>query len=96
LTKGNDRWQIVFVMSITIQLDLPEALAREAKATGLLESGPMAELLATELRRRKSAAELQGVLDEIRAQPGEPMPESELAAEVKAARRERRGREAGH
>lgn len=33
----------------------------------------MGDLLATELRRRKVAAELKIVLDPIRAQPGEPM-----------------------
>jgi hypothetical protein len=82
-------------MSITIQLDLPEALAKEAKATGLLESVCMTDLLTTELRRRKAAAELNGVLEGIRAQPGEPMSEADIAAEIKAARRERRAREAG-
>ena len=83
-------------MSITVQLDLPEALVREAKANGLLESASMGELIETELRRRKAAAELKNVLDQIRAQPGEPMSEEEIAAEVKAMRRERRAREAGH
>ena len=82
-------------MSITIQLDLPEALAREAKATGLLESESMADLLTTELRRRKAAAELNKVLDEIRAQPGEPMSMEQIQAEVDAVRAERRAREAG-
>jgi len=81
-------------MSITIQLDLPEALLREAQASGLLESGQMTEMLAEELRRRKAAAELKKVLDEIRAQPGEPMSMEEIAAEVKTARRERQAREA--
>ncbi|MCW5556409.1 MAG: hypothetical protein KIT22_00960 [Verrucomicrobiae bacterium] len=82
-------------MSITIQLDLAEALANEAKATGLLESECMTDLLITELRRHKAAAELRGVLDGIRAQPGEPISEQEIAAEIKAARKERRAREAG-
>ena len=82
-------------MSVTIQLDLPDALLREAKASGLLESEPLGDLLATELRRRKAATELKQVLDGIRAQPGEPMSEDEIQAEVMAARRERRAREAG-
>lgn len=80
-------------MSITIQLDLPEALAREAQVTGLLESACMTDLLTTELRRRKSAAELTGVLEEIRTQPREPMSEADIAAEIKSARKERRARE---
>ena len=82
-------------MSITIQLDLPEALVNEARANGLLNSAPLGDLLAAELRRRKAAAELNQVLDGVRSQPGEPISEQDIAAEVKAARRERRAREAG-
>ena len=82
-------------MSITIQLDLPDALAKEAKATGLLESKSMTDLLSTELRRRKAAAELNNVLEEIRAQPGKPMSGEEIQAEVDAVRAEKRAREAG-
>ena len=69
-------------MSVTIQLDLPDALVNEARANGLLESASMGNLLATELRRRKAAAGLNTVLDQIRAQPGEPMSEKEIAAEA--------------
>lgn len=82
-------------MSITIQLDLPDSLLNEAKAKGLLESVSMGELLATELRRQRAAADLNLVLGQIRAQPGEPMTEEVIAAEGKVARRERRAREAG-
>ena len=39
--------------------------------------------------RRKAAAELNQALDKIRAQPGKPMSEEEIQAEVNAARRER-------
>ncbi len=81
-------------MSVTIQLDLPDALLKEAKANGLLESEPIGDLLATELRRRKAAAELKNVLDGIRAQPGEAMTTEEIQMEVDAARAERRAREA--
>lgn len=82
-------------MSITIQLDLPEALAKEAKATGILESASMTDLVTTELRRRKAAAALKDVLEAIRTQPGEPMSEADIAAEIKSARKERRAREVG-
>jgi hypothetical protein len=86
------------VMSITVHLDLPEALVKEARANGLLESASMSELLETELRRRKAAAELNVILEGIRAQPGEAMSDDEIQAEVRAARKERRAREAspGH
>ena len=82
-------------MSITIKLDLPDALVNEARDNGLLESASVGDLLATELRRRKAAAELKKVLDDIRAQPGEPMSMEEIQAEVDAVRAERRAREAG-
>ena len=82
-------------MSITVQLDLPDALVNEARANGLLNSAPLGDLLATELRRRKAAAELNNILAGVSAQPGEPMSEADIAAEIKAARKERRAREAG-
>lgn len=82
-------------MSVTIQLDLPDALVNEARANGLLNSAPLGDLLTAELRRRKAAAELDVVLAGIRAQPGDAMTAEEIAAEVKAARLERRAREAG-
>jgi hypothetical protein len=83
-------------MSITVQLDLPDALVTEARNNGLLESASVGDLLMTELRRRKAATALNQVLEGIRTQPGTPMSEAEVAAEVQAARRERRAREAGH
>ena len=82
-------------MSVTIQLDLPDAFVNEARANGLLDSAPLGDLLAAELRRRRAAAELKQVLPEIHAQPGEPLSEADIAAEIKAARKERRAREAG-
>ena len=83
-------------MSVTIQVDLPDTLVKEAKANGLLESQPLGDLLATELRRRKAAAALNDVLDGVRVQPGEPMTMEEIQAEVDAVRAEKRAREARH
>ena len=83
------------VMSVTIQLDLPDALVTEARNCGLLEPASMGDLLVTELQRRKAARALETVLEGIRRQPGEAMSEEEIAGEIKAARRERRAREAG-
>jgi len=94
LTCQGNCCHVVNSMSVTIQLDLPEALVKEAKANGLLESAPIGDLLVTELRRRKAAAELGKVLDTIRDQPGEPMTMEEIQAEVDAVRAERRAREA--
>jgi hypothetical protein len=82
-------------MSVTIQLDLPDALVTEARNCGLLEPASMGDLLVTELQRRRAALALEEVLGGIRRQPGKAMSEEEIAVEVKAARRERRAREAG-
>lgn len=82
-------------ISITLQLDLPETLVKEARAKGLLDSASMGELIATELRRRNAAAKLNTVLDQVRAQPGEPLSEEDIATTIKTARRDRRARESG-
>ena len=42
---------VVNDMSVTIELDLPEALVKEAKANGLLESRRLGDLLNEDLRR---------------------------------------------
>jgi hypothetical protein len=83
-------------MSVTIELDLPDALVKEAEANGLLQSAPLGDLLVSELRRRKAAAGLRDALDRVRSQPGEPMTIEEIQAEVDAVRAKRRAREARH
>ena len=82
-------------MSVTIRLELPEALVKEARDNGLLDSVPIGDLLVTELRRRKAAAELKQVIGDIRGQPGEPMLMDEIVAEGKTTRKECSAREAG-
>ena len=82
-------------MSITVQLNLPEEVAREAKANGLLETQSMTDLLSTELRRRKAAVELDKVLTGVRDQPGEAMTPEQIQAAVDAVRERRRAREVG-
>jgi len=80
-------------MSITLELDLPEKLAAEAKANGLFESASLSGLLEEELRRRRSGQELIAALDEIRRQPGATPTEDEIQAEIDAVRKSRRGDE---
>ncbi len=87
---------VVSGMSVTIQLDLPEALLKEAKANGLLESGRLGELLNEELRRDRARKDLGRVLKELHSLPGEPMSPEEIQAEIDAVRAQRRGRESGH
>lgn len=95
LTGRRHCWHLVPAMSVTIQLDLPDALVNEARANGLLNSAPLGDLISAELRRRRAAAELKQVLDDLRAQTGEPVSEADITAEIKAARKERRAPEAG-
>lgn len=78
-------------MSITLQLDLPEKLAAEAKANGLFESASLSGLLEDELRRRRAGRELVAALSEIRRQPGSTPTEDETQAEIAAVRKNRRG-----
>lgn len=80
-------------MSITLELDLPEKLAAEAKANGLFDSASLSGLLEEELRRRRSGQELIAALDEIRRQPGATPTEDEIQAEIDAVRKSRRGDE---
>ena len=81
-------------MSVTVELDLPEGLLQQARQMGLLDDGRVAELLADEVRRRNAGQELKQVLDEIRSVPGERLTMDEIDGEIKAARAERRKREA--
>jgi hypothetical protein len=81
-------------MSVTIELDLPEGLIRQARQMGLLDNSRVGELVADEVRRRTAGQELKKVLDEIRSVPGESLTMDEIGAEIKAARAERRAREA--
>jgi hypothetical protein len=83
-------------MSVTIQLDLPDGLVRQAREMGLLESKRLADLLADEVRRPIAGQELKTVLDKIRSAPGESQTMDEINSEIKASRAERRAREAGH
>jgi hypothetical protein len=80
-------------MSVTIQLDLPDALVKEAQASGLLESKRLGELLSSELRRARARKEFGEMLQQVRNQPGEPMSLEEIQAEVNVVREERRRRE---
>lgn len=82
-------------MSITLQVELPDALVEQARQQGLLAPEQIGDLLAVELRRRQVASGLQQTLAGIRTQPGRPMTPGEIEAEVKAVRAERRARETG-
>ena len=82
-------------MSITIQVDLPDALVKEAREAGLLDSGRLADWLTDELRRKRAREEFGQMLKKLHSVDDEPMSMEEIQAEVDAVREERRRREGG-
>jgi len=87
---------VVGAMSVTIQLDLPDALVKEAKANGLLEPRRLGERLNEELRRERARKDLGRVLSELHSLPGQPMSPEEIQAEIDVLREQRRRREGRH
>ena len=80
-------------MSITIQLDLPDALAAKARAKGLLDSAKVCRLIERELELEEPLHAYRQMVDQMRAYPDdEPMTMDEIQAEVNAVRAERRQR----
>ena len=73
-----------------ILLTLPDNLAREAEANGLLRPEFIASLLRTEIRRRR-INKLFAAADRL-ADLDEPLTDVEIEAEIAASRRERRSK----
>ena len=72
-----------------IKLTLPDSLAREAQASGLLDSGTLERLLRDEIRRRR-VNQLFDAADRLAALNVSPLIEAEVEAEIQAARAARR------
>jgi hypothetical protein len=71
-----------------ILLTLPDNLAREAEANGLLRPEFIASLLRTEIRRRR-VNKLFAAADRL-ADLDEPLTDAEIETEIAASRQERR------
>jgi len=80
-------------VSITVQLDLPESVAAEAKAKGLLDPQSLTRLIEREVEAESARRDFFEMVRELRALPGEPMTMEEIQAEVDAVRAERAARE---
>jgi hypothetical protein len=80
-------------MSVTVKLDLPESVAAEARARGLLDPKRVASLIARELCTEQDLRNFFEIVREIRAQPSEPNTMEEIQAEVDAVRAEKRASE---
>lgn len=80
--------------TVDVTVTLPEALAREAEANGLLSPAEIELLLRDALRRRRVEG-LFAAADRLAALPEPPLTEAEVEAEIAAARKERRSRARG-
>jgi hypothetical protein len=69
-------------------MDLPDAIAQDAQAAGLLTPQALERLLSNALARQRAADALLSVADEVAAAGIAPMSMEEITAEVKAAREE--------
>lgn len=77
----------------TVQITLPDQLAEEAKRAGLLTQEAIERMMREAIRRR-ALSELKEAMDRMAAVEGREMTPEEIQEEIKAARAERRAREA--
>ena len=73
-----------------LELNLPEGLAREAEAAGLLTPAAIERLLWEEVRRRRVERLFEAV-ERLAALDLPPLTEAEVEAEIQAARAGERG-----
>jgi hypothetical protein len=82
------------MMQYELKLALPDALAQEAEAAGLLTPEAIEMLLREELQRQRVDS-LFEMADRLAASKMPPLSESEVEAEIQAARSARRQSYAG-
>ena len=75
--------------ALELELNLPDSLAREAEAEGLLTPEAIASLLSEELRRRR-VDHLFTTADRLSDSASSLLNEEEIEAEIMASRQERR------
>ena len=77
----------------TVQIDLPDALAREAQRAGLLTPQAIEQMVREAIRRR-ALDEHKEAMDRMATVKGPLMTPDEVQEEIRAARAERRARDA--
>jgi len=77
--------------TLEIKLDLPDRVAREAQAAGLLTPMALREMVKDAVRRRAAQTLLTGAAKATKV-GSKPLSMKEIQAEVKAVRRERRAK----
>jgi len=80
-------------MSAELKINLPDGLAREAEANGLLTPESIESLLREELKRRRING-LFAAADRVASLDIPPLTEAEVEAEILAARQSRRAPDA--
>lgn len=80
-------------MSITVELDLPEAIAAKARAKGLLAPAQLTRLIAREVAADEDSRDFFEMARDLRSLPGEPMTMNEIQQMVDEVRAERTARE---
>ena len=75
----------------TLEINLPDDLAEEAKAAGLLAPEAIEQMVREAIRRR-AMEELKQAMDRMAAVDGPVMTPREIQEEIRAARVERRAR----
>ncbi len=82
------------MVDIDITLTLPDDLAREAEAHGLLTPLALRQLIDAEVERRRRRERLFDTMEQLAAIDLPPLSDEEVNAEIQAARAERRKRRA--
>ncbi len=77
--------------TLELKLNLPDRLAREAQAAGLLTPEALSQMLKDAMRRRAGQALLAGAARATQA-GSKPMSMKEIQTEVNAVRRARKSR----
>ena len=77
------------IMSITVQLDLSESVAAQARAKGLLDPQNLTRLIECEMSAESVRRDFFEMVRDLRGLPGEPMTMEQIQAEVDVVRAER-------
>jgi post-segregation antitoxin (ccd killing protein) len=77
-----------------ITVTLPDDLAEEAEASGLLTPGTLEQLIREEIKRRKTDR-LFDIMDRLAVADKGELTEADVAAEIRAYRAEKRADRAG-
>ena len=75
----------------TLEISLPDALAKEAQSAGLLTPQAV-ERMVREAMRKRAAERLGDAMERMANADVPPLTESEIQAEIAAVRAERRAR----